>query len=94
MAYQSSALKAKLTARLTRYESLLDAAYTAMEASESSEMTVGSYRLDTGEGSQSVTERDLQTIERRINWLESQIDHLRQRLAGLGVVAITMKRRV
>lgn len=91
MAYLSAALKATLEIRLARYETMLTAAYAAMD--DLAEQSIDRYELDTGEGRQEVFIRKVAAQQKHILFLEATIDHIRQRLAGKGVVALTMKRR-
>ena len=88
----SSTIRTILETRLTRYETMLEAAYDAMDAAADG-MHIDKYELDTGEGRQAVWAASPKKIEEHIMWLEAQIRHINQRLNGQGVVNLTMKRK-
>lgn len=53
---------------------------------------IESYRLDTGEGSQQAKRASTDHLDKLIARLETRAEHYRQRLAGLGVTAMTVRR--
>lgn len=93
MAYISSTLKATLEARKARYETMLEAAYDAVDTLSSQALTVERFNFDSGEGSQAATNRELEQLQKQILFYEAQIAHIDQRLNGLGIVNLTMHRR-
>ena len=83
--------KQRLEDRLAKKEASLEIAYTAYDKLLAE--TNGSYRFDSGEGSQSTKKRELEDLKKQIEYLESQVDGLRRRLSGLGLTRITLSRR-
>lgn len=80
-----------LEARKVRYETALETAMDQLD--ELSDTDIDSYRLDTGEGSQAVTQRSISQQQKHIMWLEAQIAAIDRRLNGTGIVNLTTRRR-
>jgi len=71
---------------------MLTAAYDALDAAADG-MHVKEYEIDTSEGRQEVIQVRPGEIDQHIDWLERKIQHLEQRLNGIGVCNLTMKRK-
>lgn len=91
MAFINSADKIALEARLVRKQALLTAAYDQMDALLAND--IDSYSLDTGEGKQAAKKKSTQSLLEAIDILERQIQQLVNRLRGLGVVKMNVRRR-
>lgn len=86
-------MRTALLARKARYETMLEAAYDAVDTMSSQALVVERFNFDSGEGSQAASNRELEQLQKQILFYEAQIAHLDQRLNGLGVVNMTMHRR-
>jgi len=80
-----------IIARITKYETLLESAYDAIDSGGSSD--IGEYSFDSGEGSQRVKYRSLADLQKYIEWLESRIGYLYRRLNGTGLVNLNLRRK-
>jgi len=80
MTVLSAAKRAAIEARITQYETLLEAAYDALEESVSDSKK--SYKLDTGEGMQMAVKRSLAEQTKTIRYLEACIAQMTRRLEG------------
>ena len=80
-----------LQARLAMKQSQLDALNNSMLNTAQSD--VFEFRFDDGIGSQRITKHEMREIQKNIQILEAEIDHLINRLSGLGVVEFALRRR-
>jgi virulence-associated protein VapD len=83
--------RAYLEARLARKIAQLEKAYTAYD--ELIENNVEQYRFNSNEGSQWAERRKLEQLTKIISTLESEIESLQNRLCGLGIVNINLRRK-
>ena len=90
--YLPSTTRTMLETRLARYETMLAAAYDAMDSAATG-MHIQRYEFDSGEGRQEVIAIRPGELANHISWLERMIAHISQRLTGTGVVNLTMKRK-
>jgi multidrug resistance efflux pump len=86
----SSSRYKQLTSSLVTKQALLD---KANEALSSALTEVESYRLDTGEGSQSVTYRKIEELTKTIAALEAQIESITKKLYGTGLISFNLRRK-
>lgn len=80
-----------MLARLAKREASLviaEASYDELLASN-----VEMYRFDSTEGEQTTKRRKIQEMRDQIQSLESEIDNIRRRLNGTGIVNMNMRRR-
>ena len=80
-----------MLARLAKREASLviaEASYDELLASN-----VEMYRFDSTEGEQTTKRRKIQEMRDQIQILESEIDNIRRRLNGTGIVNMNMRRR-
>jgi uncharacterized small protein (DUF1192 family) len=86
----SSTERTRLEARLATKEAQLDVANTTLSSLLSKELD--SYRFDSGESAQSAQRKSVTQLERLIRLLESEIDSIRRRLNGAGLVNFALRR--
>jgi hypothetical protein len=91
MAYLDAATVTRLQAQLARLVLQIEAANTALDALATKE--IESYSLDTGEGQQSAKRWDALKLDELISRLEVRAESIRQRLGGLGVVNMNVRRK-
>jgi hypothetical protein len=91
MAYLSTATRIRLLAQLATIETQIENANATLTSLTTQE--IESYTLNTGEASQSAKRWDGMKIEGLIRRLEIRAEHIRQRLAGLGVVNMNTRRK-
>jgi chromosome segregation ATPase len=91
MATMSTAEATRLRARLARLEAQIENANTALDALTTQE--IESYSLDTNEAKQSAKRWDAMKLDELIARLEIRAEHIRQRLTGLGVVNLNVRRK-
>lgn len=91
MSALSTATKARLTAQLARLEAQIESANVALDSLATQE--IESYTLNTGEGTQSAKRWDAMKLDALISRLEQRAEHTRQRLLGLGVIALNVRRK-
>jgi uncharacterized protein YceH (UPF0502 family) len=87
----NSSTRTRLLARLAKREASLiiaEAAYDELLANN-----VEMYRLDTTEGEQTTKRRKVADLKSQIDALESEIDNIRRRLSGTGIVNMNLRRR-
>lgn len=89
----SSERVTEIEARITQLESQLTSAYVSLGGSLNAE-GVQSFRLDTGEGSQSAQYRSPEYIQKTISWLWSQIDFWNRKLNGTSNRTFTLRRKI
>ena len=83
--------RAALEARLAKKIEQLEAANTAYD--ELIAINVEDYKLDTNEGSQRARRRKIEDLTNLIETLEKQIEALGNRLCGLGIVNLNLRRK-
>ena len=83
--------RARLFAQLAKVQALLASLYASMTTASGTD--IESYSFDSGEGSQRVTRRKLQSILDEIERLEATEEHLINEIYGVGVVAIQQRRK-
>lgn len=88
----TSTQRAIIQARLDKKEAQLSALNDAYDESIEN-FGIKSFKFDSGEGSQSTTFRGPEEISREINRLETEINRLRRRLSGTGIVNLNLRRR-
>lgn len=91
MSIYSTMQRTRLEKQLTSVQSALDALYTSRLESASS--NVESYSIDSGEGAQRVTRKKDLDLDKRIEQLEAQEQHLINLLSGKGLMSIQLRRR-
>lgn len=91
MSYQS-VKKARLLAKKSKLESQITTLEETLDSLLATE--VESYKYDSGEGSQQVKRRKLSEIQDQLDRLESRLDAICRRLAGLGLTSIRLNRKV
>jgi flagellar biosynthesis chaperone FliJ len=91
MGYLSTSTYNRLVTQLTRIEAQIELANETIDSLLTKE--IESYSLDTGEGKQSAKRWDAMKLDQLISTLEQRAEHIRQRLAGLGVVAMNVRRK-
>jgi len=91
MTVMSSATRTALLAKKTLLEGLLEDAYSAYEAALAT--ATKSYKLDTGEGMQTVIKRDYKEMTNTIEHLEARIDHITRRLTGKLNMNLNVRRK-
>ena len=87
----NSTTRTRLLARLTKREAslvLAEASYDELLANN-----VESYRFDSSEGEQQTKRRKLQDIKEQVDSLQAEIDNIRRRLDGKGIVNMNLRRR-
>jgi len=87
----NSTTRTRLLARLTKREAslvLAEASYDELLANN-----VESYRFDSTEGEQQTKRRKLQDIKDQVDSLQAEIDNIRRRLDGKGIVNMNLRRR-
>ena len=90
MSCLNSSTRTVLLARLAKREASLviaEASYDELLASN-----VEMYRFDSTEGEQTTKRRKIQEMRDQIQSLESEIDNIRRRLNGTGIVNMNMRR--
>jgi hypothetical protein len=90
MAYLEAATVTRLTAQLARLEAQIELANTALDGIAAKE--IESFSLDTNEGKQSAKRWDAAKLDTLIATLERRAEHIRQRLAGMGVMNLNVRR--
>jgi len=90
MACITPSTRIRIEARIAAKETALAALDIAFIAASTE---IEEYRFDSGEGSQRAKYRNLNEIKTNIDGLESEIEALYRRLAGKGVVNITLRRK-
>lgn len=80
----------KLRTEIQTKEAILDALNAALLAGADE---VGSYRLDTGEGSQQTKYRSLDELLRAISHMEATVESLYRRLNGTGLSNLNVRRK-
>jgi hypothetical protein len=83
--------KAQLQARLVKKQAQLDAANDAYDALIAN--NVEDYKFDSNEGSQRAKRRRLEELTKLISTLESEIEALQNRLCGIGVITMNVRRK-
>jgi len=91
MSYLSTATRTRLLAQLANLETQIENANAALTSTTTQE--IESYTLNTGEGSQSAKRWDGMKLEQLIRRLGRRAEHIRQRLAGLGVTNMNVRRK-
>lgn len=92
MACLSTARRARVQARITKLEDLLDSAYEAYALSLA-DGDVSKYRLDTHEGEQETALRSPDVLLKQINSIEATLSRLYRKLEGGGIVNMNLRRR-
>lgn len=82
--------KARLQAQLVKVQAQLSALYDSMTENAAQNK---SYKFDSGEGSQSVTRRDLKEILDSIARLEATESHIINELNNMGLVNVNLRRK-
>jgi chromosome segregation ATPase len=90
MAYLAADTVTRLTAQLARLVTQIESANTALDALAAQE--IESYSLDTNEAKQSAKRWDAEKFDTLIDRLERRAEHIRQRLAGMGVMNLNVRR--
>ncbi len=85
-----STRKARLQAQLVKVQAQLSALYDSMAENAAQNK---SYKFDSGEGSQSITRRDLKEILDAIARLEATESHIINELNNMGLVNINVRRK-
>ena len=91
MSCLSSTRRAELLARLAKREAslaIVEATYDELLAT-----SVESYRFDSTEGEQQTKRRGLAGVKDQLDGLQSEIDSLRRKLGGSGIVNMNLRRR-
>ena len=88
--YLSADTVLRLQTQLARLELQIESANTALDALSAE--TIESYSLDTGEAKQQAKRWDSEKIDALIDRLERRAEHIRQRLAGMGVMNLNVRR--
>ena len=88
MAYLTPGLRARYEARITRIEAQILALDSALANFDETK----GYAFDSGTGRQQVTYRSALELQTAIRQLESDLDYYQGRLAGTGLVALTLRR--
>lgn len=83
--------RAALEARLAKKKLQLEAANTAYD--ELIAINVEDYKFDSNEGSQRARRRRIEELTNLIETLEQQIEALENRLCGLGIVNLNLRRK-
>jgi hypothetical protein len=83
--------RTRLLARITALENSLDAAYTTLAEVMASQEE--SYRFDSKEAMQQLKNVDLDKLQKTIDNLEVTLEHLYQKLRGVGVVRMNLRRK-
>ena len=83
--------KAALQARLAKKREQLESANTAYD--ELIAINVEDYKFDSNEGSQRANRRKLEDLTKLISTLEAAIEALENRLCGLGIVVLNVRRK-
>lgn len=91
MGWIATETRTRLLAQLARLEAQIEAASDTMDSLAAQE--IESYRLDTGEGSQQAKRWDATRLDSLIARLERRAEHIRQRLAGMGVTTLNVRRK-
>lgn len=87
----NSTTRTRLLARLTKRETSLILAETSYD--ELLANNVESYRFDSTEGEQQTKRRKLQDIKEQVDSLQAEIDNIRRRLDGKGIVNMNLRRQ-
>lgn len=91
MACLNSTTRTRLQARLTKRETSL--AIVEVTYDEALAVNLEMYRFDSTEGEQTSKRRKLQDLKDQIDSLQADIDNIRRRLSGTGIVNMSMRRR-
>jgi hypothetical protein len=83
--------KSRIQKRLIEIQSALDNLYTLRL--EMSTTGAQSYSFNSGEGEQRTTRRSLSEISEEIQQLEASEDHYLNKLYGVGIVSLRVRRR-
>ena len=80
----------RLQTQLTQLKAQIKLANTALDGIAAKE--IESFSLDTNEGKQSAKRWDAAKLDTLIATLERRAEHIRQRLAGMGVMNLNARR--
>ena len=87
----TASVRARIQARIAKLEAAIDAAEDALiEAAGSSEE---SFKFDSREGSQQLKNRDTKELQQSIDDMYTLLEHLYQRLKGIGVIRLNLRRK-
>lgn len=81
--------RSRLTARLEKYETMIDALYDAFLNFDD----VKGYTFDSGAGKQATTYRTTTELERTISRLTATADQIRRKLNGTSNPAMNLRRK-
>ncbi len=87
----STATRTRLLAQLARIELQIEAANVALD--DLVTKSVESYTFESGDGKQSAKRVDTSKFDQLISVLEQRAEHIRQRLGGLGLVNMNVRRK-
>lgn len=91
MAYLSQSTISRLQKQLATIEGQIDTANESMNKVLAND--IQSFSFNSGEGSQSSTRWSVSQYESIISKLEKKAESIRQRLSGLGVTSLSVRRR-
>ncbi len=91
MACLTAAQKSDLIAQKTELEAQLALANTAYREALTSG-SVKSYRFDPGDATQQATRRDPAELRKEIKDIQADIDRINNRLFGVGLVSMRLRR--
>lgn len=87
----TASVRARIQARITKLEAAIDAAEdTLLELMSSAEE---SYKFDSREGSQQLKNKDVTQLQQTIDDMYTQLEHLYQRLGGIGIMRLNLRRK-
>ena len=91
MACINSTTRTRLLARLAKREASL--VIVEVTYDEALAVNLEMYRFDSTEGEQTSKRRKLQDLKDQVDSLQAEIDNIRRRLSGQGIVNMNLRRR-
>ena len=91
MACINSTTRTRLLARLAKREASL--VIVEVTYDEALAVNLEMYRFDSTEGEQTSRRRKLKDIKDQVDSLQAEIDNIRRRLGGQGIVNMNLRRR-